>query len=549
MKKIFKNKSIKILITSLLCGLTFTYINAGAMESSEQKQSQESNSKSNTTFDFKNATNMQSNFEEAAIAQKLSSKTYNSNLIEDLEDKIKKIQKYLDMEYFDMASFFVDTTYKFLKENTEYMDENTKNNYENKAKNLKEKIKLEFIKNLEDKIKEIQEYNNSKNFFWASEKLNDMYKFLEKNKTYTDKNFINEYKNKVKDLREKIKENRKKEIIENINTTYEYAIDYINHGDLDFARDKLNEIIKDKKINSLYLNMKDFEKINEKIENLKEKIKLEFIKNLEDKIKEIQEYNNSKNFFWASEKLNDMYKFLEKNKTYTDKNFINEYKNKVKDLREKIKENRKKEIIENINTTYEYAIDYINHGDLDFARDKLNEIIKDKKINSLYLNMKDFEKINEKIENLNRKIAIKKMNENYKEANKKIYNDDFNGALNIIEKIISDKETYSSYLNEENKKEIEEKINELKNNIENRKKAVSIKKRLESIYDDATKLVNSGNIGLLPQKIGILKNELRNNKQCLNDDEIINIENQIRELEGIFESREENIKMQMKKQS
>ena len=417
MKKIFKNKSIKILITSLLCGLTFTYINAGAMESSEQKQSQESNSKSNTTFDFKNATNMQSNFEEAAIAQKLSSKTYNSNLIEDLEDKIKKIQKYLDMEYFDMASFFVDTTYKFLKENTEYMDENTKNNYENKAKNLKEKIKLEFIKNLEDKIKEIQEYNNSKNFFWASEKLNDMYKFLEKNKTYTDKNFINEYKNKVKDLREKIKENRKKEIIENINTTYEYAIDYINHGDLDFARDKLNEIIKDKKINSLYLNMKDFEKINEKIENL------------------------------------------------------------------------------------------------------------------------------------NRKIAIKKMNENYKEANKKIYNDDFNGALNIIEKIISDKETYSSYLNEENKKEIEEKINELKNNIENRKKAVSIKKRLESIYDDATKLVNSGNIGLLPQKIGILKNELRNNKQCLNDDEIINIENQIRELEGIFESREENIKMQMKKQS
>ena len=411
MKKIFKNKNIKILITSLLCGLTFTYINASAMESNEQKQSQESNNKSNSTFDFKNAMDMQSNFEQAVLAQKSSIRIYNFSLIEDLNDKIKKIEDYI----------------------------------------------------------------NSGNFFLFSYEINKTYEFLEKNKEYIDKN---------------------------------------------------------------------------EVKNLNEKLKNKIIESLEDEIKKIQEYNNSENFDLALFFINNIYESLEENEKYINENIINDYKNKTKNLKEIIEKNKRKKIIKNINTTYGHAINYIDCEDLDSAIRDLNEIIKSKKSYSSYLNIKDIEKIDEIIENLNREIAIKKLNKNYENANERINNNDFISALNIIAKIIYDKEKYSLYLKEENKKEFEEKINELKKNIENRKKSISIKRQLESVYNDATNLIASGNTGsLLFQKIEVMKHRLEQNKQYLNDYEIINIENQIRELEETFESHEKNKETQMKKQS
>ena len=84
MKKNYKNKSIKILTTSLLCGLAFTCVNVNAMKNnnSEEQQpqiSQESNNNSNVTNNDKE----------------------NNTIKRERKDIIKKIIEILDNEQED----------------------------------------------------------------------------------------------------------------------------------------------------------------------------------------------------------------------------------------------------------------------------------------------------------------------------------------------------------------------------------------------------------------------------------------------------------------
>ena len=173
MKKIFKNKSIKILITSLLCGLICGCINASAMENSEQKQSQEYNRKSNATFNFKNAMDMQCFFEQAALAQKLS---INANT---MKNKNIDLNKTINLAEINTNSSNEQKTTQNRNKNEIFEEEKiyenneftkTEEDYENQDKDIKEKY--------DAFIKHYNEFKEKDKIFMSLEEIKPYYEIL-----------------------------------------------------------------------------------------------------------------------------------------------------------------------------------------------------------------------------------------------------------------------------------------------------------------------------------------------------------------------------------
>lgn len=191
MKKNFKNKSIKILITSLLCGLTFTYINVSAMKNNDSKgekqQSQEINNiKSDSAYDLNHMLKMQDSLEQESMMQKNYDNKNDGNeekkedikkeinaIIENKEENnIKKINSNNEGEQqqSQKSNTKSNSTYDFnhlFKINDSFKKEAMAQKYYGKKNNIIEEKK----KNIENTLKTAQNNLNRKFYklawFWT----------------------------------------------------------------------------------------------------------------------------------------------------------------------------------------------------------------------------------------------------------------------------------------------------------------------------------------------------------------------------------------------
>ena len=276
MKKNYKNKSIKILTTSLLCGLAFTYVNVNAMKNnnSEDQQpqiSQESNDNSNVTNNDKE----------------------NNTIKRERKDIIKKIIEILDNEQEDNTKKIEDIR----KELSEITDKKEKEDIKKEASEFLEKRINEnkkIIEELEKYFKIIKERIKNKKFDVATKDIIYINQYIESNKQYLYYTSVEKIKEDIKLFNEKIMDGIKKEM----NKNFKNVSHQLYMGNFDKATNIMKEIEKKIKKYEIYLNSEGDTELYEKTKELKEKIKYEkekaiVIKQINDYFEEISTLCNS----------------------------------------------------------------------------------------------------------------------------------------------------------------------------------------------------------------------------------------------------------------
>ena len=278
MGKNFKNKSVKLIITSLLCGLAFTYVNVNAMKNnnSEEQQpqiSQESNDNSNVTNNDKE----------------------NNTIKRERKDIIKKIIEILDNEQEDNTKKIEDIR----KELSEITDKKEKEDIKKEASEFLEKrinenkkimngIKKEMNKN----FKNVSHQLYMGNFDKATNIMKEIEKKIKKYEIYLNSEGDTELYEKTKELKEKIKYEKEKAIVikqindyfEEISTLCNSAVNSLQTDLLGSALQKITEIeeiVREKnryvgevKANSIRNNIGNWKEIiDDGYEIIKERIK------------------------------------------------------------------------------------------------------------------------------------------------------------------------------------------------------------------------------------------------------------------------------------
>ncbi len=536
MKKNFKNKSIKILITSLLCGLAFTCVNVSAMENSDSEEQQqpiskESNNNSTITEQNKNLNNLNKEMNNDNIKKEEHNEQY-TKLIESEKALINsyccKVRRNIIEYKFEKALEELNDIKKIV--NFEQLGLND-TEYKNEVEELEKEI--EYMKN--KKQKPIKNENTDLNNL-NEEMNNDNIKKEEQYKRnielidyfHKSRKYINEYK-----LEEALK------LVNNVKEILNSKQLKISKNSLDIFKEetkKLEEKIKDKE------NEKD-EKRNEVIKDLN---------NMIDRIRQIITSEWFENAFTEIDCMENFmkYNYNEKYLNEEDKiNFNNEKKELAKLMRE-TRANKTKKLIEKINTNYEEALNNINEQNFIFARFNLDKMIyiKNSEASSLEPCMESIDEKIKEIENaIKRGEAIEKLKANYQKIENQINGNNFESAYIEIDNMISEVNNYKSILNKQDIKDFDDNINKLKEKIENRKKTIAVANLIISKYNEAKSLVGSNSISLINQKIGIIENEFKNNKQYFNNEEISAVESGIKELKDIVKNKEKEKENQMKK--
>ena len=431
MKKNFKNKSIKILITSLLCGLTFTYINVSAMKNNDSKgekqQSQEiNNNKSDSAYDLNHTLKMQDSLEQESMMQKNYDNKNDGNeekkedikketnaIIENKEENnIKKINSNNEGEQqqSQKSNTKSNSTYDLnhlFKIDDSFEQEAITQKYYSKKNNIIEESK----KNIENTLKTAQNNLNRKFYklawFWIEitrRNLKNISYFLdEETKKY--------YEEEIAKLTEEIDFNEKKnEIIDNL-SEYSNLIYGIIHGihkaKTQIERDKKIDLTKERtdyiasyiESNKKYLDDDENKAYCRELKYFYSVIEKEIVDQFEDSYKATvnylkkcdETYETNKNNKYFDNALNEMgkiYENREKNTSYLSKESRNEIDNKIKEIDKMIKNSIKKEkvnisfetYIKEIPSLIDSAIKNLDTGLLGQALQKieaLEEIIKE----------------------------------------------------------------------------------------------------------------------------------------------------------------------------
>ena len=425
MKKNSKNKNIKILITSLLCSLAFTYVNVNAMKNNnsegEQLQiSKESNNNTNVTNN--NNENKESKSEE--IQKPLQESNVKSNHLNEFYRLIK-------MQY-DYEIKMMAQNYYGKKNDGNEKEEDTKEEtntiIDNKENNDITKIKNSDSEKKQQQSQESNTKSNPTHDFDHLIKINDDIKQgIMAQRYLSEKNDAVE--EKKEDIRVALKEAQKKS----------------NKGL--YVPAKFWVIIAKKELNnaSHYLDEETKKYYGEEIAKLNEEI--DFNEKKDKIIENLYEYSHS-----AYDKLRDIY-----------------------DAKTKI-EKRKK-----IDLTIEHTDSIANY--IKSNKKYLN----DDEIKDHYKNLKCiYEKIEEEIIyqfNESYKEIVNYLEECNKTYNTNENNRYFDDAIKEFKKIDENKEKYRSYLSKENKNKIDDKIKELETFFEDSIKKESINISFENCLD------------------------------------------------------------------
>lgn len=593
MGKSYKNRKIKILITSLLCGLAFTCVSVSAMEDSDSEEKKQESQLSNTNMENNDNegvqqrwqwsnTNMEDNDDEG-VQQGWQWSNINPNKIKNNDeeksntikkennknlgntDNLIKIDDKNDEEIQQLSkesrnkSNNTDTFSMIMKEQDNFEQASLAQKlfpqeYEVENETNTESNRERIIANLNYYFRMAQKFNEHENFITATEYVNKMKTTLKNEASHLDKITIEKYKSQIKDIEIK----RFKDIIKKLKeymATINKEIDCGRFTSYSFC--SMSEFITEIKslVDKGHYNI--FEKIAKKLE---EKLKKIIIESLEDLCNDIETYIEEKNIRFASSTL----EILKKRLNICMPNTNDEKIKKIfKDINGKYEEKIRKLEKNIIKATIDKTLDeYFNEARKEIDNEKFGSIINiTNAMNNYlenqteYLNNADKEEFKEKIKEFNtnlEKYRDDKIIQKFDAACEKAYNQinggNFDAAQNTITTIHNNKYEYIRYLSNEKKQNII--YIELEKLIEYHKKrkiAKNIIKRLKTTFEEAILLINSNNFGMLPHKIAVMENTLADNFEYLNGKEIHNYKRKILELNNILEIRNIEVENQKKK--
>ena len=474
---------------------------------------------------------------------------YAQECIEDINSKL-----YEDKKFFLPGKIYEGTDLK------KYLEGPIRKNYENKIKILKKNFKNKIIEHLEDKIKDAICEIDAHSFNYALELIDYISqiweKICEKRGEYFENSTVDNYEYKIHDLKVKMTN----EIKEKMDKEIEEAQKAINTNDFstaDISLKNINEYLE--LAPKTYLTESDKEIYKNKKEEIEENFKKKIIEYIKDEIKKANDKIYFDHFDDAEENIRDIYSFLGYyGRIYLNYKEIDSFEKMIKNLNgnlEKGKSEEREAILRIVDEKIEKIEYYIQENDLNNATISLTDLKK-------YLNYgkygeteilikqlltpSDIGDINKCINDSDNSIkkrrkekTINNLKNDYKDAIEKINNQKFEEASDIVTKMISGEKFLLPF--DEEIKELYKDVHQLKNVIENKEKYISAKKQLKSIYIEAKNLsVSPVNFEAFKQKVRIMEQELKFNKQYLRNDEIKKYENRIIEFDTIIESHNEN---------
>lgn len=366
MKKNNKNKNTKILITSLLCGLSFTCVSVNAMQNSdseEEKQqiSQESNGNLNGMDNFNNMLKMQHIHEQKLLSQKLfhqkqedkhfnKAQKYEEEIIKELEEYRKKAQDYINAENCFLAEFFIKEIEEKLNEESSNLNELTIKYYEEEItrlnkefENIKEREKI--IKITDKYFDSILEKLNHEEYDLAIKNITYVNRYIESKKQYLKNRDMEKLNEDMKYLKEKLKTN----IDYELKRYFKDAFDKIDMGDIDNTKIVMDKILamRSEKYRTYFNDEEDikyYKNYKELMERIDKEIKKQaVIKDIKDCCKkitldiELAEKTLEKGpITSASKKINEMENLVEKNKQILGMFKTNEFRNMLEEFKENL---------------------------------------------------------------------------------------------------------------------------------------------------------------------------------------------------------------------
>ncbi len=465
MKKLLKNKNIKIVMAFFLCSLAFTKINTNAMN--EIKVSKQIH---NNNFVREDENKANYNLQELKI----------NDTLKIIENKLK----IMNFNYIKSSFLYLKETEKIINNDKEiFKNKNDKTICLSKIENLNKKLKEQINKKKEDIEDNIKKAENGLNL-----NINQIHKILyeeetkiKSNKEILDQDFCEKMIKKISEIKNeknKLEKEKYKEIM----------------SDIKKVEDLEKEILENKN----KMQIEDLKKIEKNIETL--------IKEVLNKLKQSKNIILQENFKKLEEKYNEIFKsydiikqkieYLEELKIYNERTFsekIYELENLVLTEEEKksfetdhpnyAEENRMfdtvyeiRELIKKaLKETSSKAVEEILYQ-IKKAKIKTSNPIYEKNIPYLEKIEKEFKdgkkQIKEKIKKLKKEESFKKIKTKIKNIEKKEEKNliDIKNKLKDLEKI---KQTLNQDQNlcEEEKNKYLTKIKELKteyNNKENR---------------------------------------------------------------------------------
>ncbi len=465
MKKNSKTKSIKILITSWLCGLAFTCVNVSAMEDNieEQQQqiSQEVNNNSNT-YNTENENNQQTLKNNENQSQDNNN---NFNTINDLTNEI-------------------NTT---INNNSNTTEQNT---YDFNKKMQEKEILFDIF---EDHYLKAQKLLKEKDYDAVNIILQLINSELKKREKYLNKYEIKHFNDKIAEISTK-NENDKtdKEDIKSNENSNTIEQDYNNDG---------------------------FEK------RMKENII--FFENFRNYYRQIEKFSEDENFDAIDKNLKIMNSKLKNQEKYLNKDEIDYFNRKLTEIsliNEEDRKNKPKEkILEELSKYYVNGIISIRNNDFKNAEENLESLIKNKKLyKTKYLDEMDLKKIDGNIKILRKMIQKEKVLKKFENYFKMVYNQigsiNYNGALETLERINLYKNKNKSYIEDDLMKKYENKIKELKEIINDKKEIKKIADQLFNIYDNASSDIAAQRITEASHKIRIMEDIITKNREKLEEE-------------------------------
>ncbi len=482
MKKNYKNKNIKIFITSLICGLAFTFVNVNAMNDSDsevqqQQISQEVNNDSNSTNNDNNNSNIYN--------------TENENNQQTLKNNENQPQ---------------DNNNNFNTINTTSNDESKtieQNDYDFNKKMQEKEILFDII---EENIKDAFNLIRNENIYDTNMILRYMiYNFKQREK-YLNKYEIEYYKNKIN----QIAEMTEYDITDKMNTNEDTNTLEQDDNDNDF---------------------------NEKMEG-----RMSFFAKYRNHYKIAEECLKNNQLDIVDNILKMMISDLNDQENYLDENEIEYFNNKITEISEINKNKKIDDMLNEMEGYYQEGIVKLrDKGDFKNAEKELKSLIKAKNSYKKYLNETNLRTITREINELEkiirRRKILNKFNNYFKMVKDQIEAVNYDDALETIERINLYKDKNKSYIEDDLMKEYENRIKELKENINEKQKIRKIGNQLALIQEDVASNIDSGNLTDAYHKIRIIEDIITKNREKLEEEY-----NNLNE----FETKTEEMKKQIK---